>query len=72
MPKSKPKRVQRIPGYVWCDRDGSVHEDSLDPYGYGPPKPGEDDDRCQPEDHRSVLILARVGEFEAVKPAGKA
>ena len=47
-------KLKPVKGYVWCDRNGEIHEDSLDPYQYGEPTPGYDDPRCKPEDHRKV------------------
>lgn len=53
--KSEQRRVlSKVPGYVYCDRIGKVHDDNLDPYEYGPPSDGEEDQRCQPSDHVSV------------------
>lgn len=50
-------------GYVWCDKLGEIHDDTLDPYQYGPPRrPGDDDDRCRPEDHSPVYRMKRRGE----------
>lgn len=37
--------VTKIEGHVWCLRHSTVHEDSLDPYEYGP------EGECLPEDH---------------------
>jgi len=45
-----------IEGYVWCDKEGCIHDDKLDPYQYGPPRPGEDDLRCPQEEHRPVYV----------------
>ncbi len=42
-----------IDGYVWCDRTGGVHNDSLDPHGYG-------GDQCAPENH-SLIYKAAEG-----------
>lgn len=46
--------LKRIEGYVWCEKNGEVHEDSLNPYDYDAPDEGEEDTRCQPSDHRAV------------------
>lgn len=51
-------RVQRVDGWVWCDKVGAVHEDTLDPYEYGPPERGFDDMRCAPSDHRVLFAAA--------------
>jgi hypothetical protein len=42
-----------VEGYVWCDKDGSVHSDTLNPYGYV--EDGEQD-YGQPEDHRPMFM----------------
>jgi hypothetical protein len=55
--KRKPRKgtpLKPVKGYVWCDRHGEIHEDSLDPYAYGAPEEGFDDPRCVPADHRKV------------------
>lgn len=54
------KALRPVPGYVWCERHGEIHEDGLDPYAYGEPEPGWEDERCQPTDHRKVY--ARIEE----------
>jgi hypothetical protein len=43
-----------VEGEVWCNKLGEIHDDELDPYMYGPPEPGYDDDRCSPDDHEPV------------------
>lgn len=55
-PKARAKRraVEVIDGYVWCDKHGGIHEDTLDPYAYGEPESGFEDQRCTPEDHIPV------------------
>lgn len=57
-PKAQEQRTEYKPidGYVWCDKLGEIHDDDeLDPYQYGPPDKGEEDERCKPEDHRPVF-----------------
>lgn len=54
-PHAKKQTLKKVEGYVWCNKHGVVHEDSLDPYDYGPPtQAGFDDPRCTKQDHRSV------------------
>lgn len=48
----------KLSGYVYCDLQGEVHADTLDPYDYGPPEGTGQDSRCKPEDHRPVWIWA--------------
>lgn len=41
------------PGYVWCDKVGGIHDNTLNPYGY------IDDGRqdyCKPDEHRAVYV----------------
>lgn len=40
--------MEKVDGYVWCDRVGAVHTDSLDPY--------DSDDRCQQVEHRALFM----------------
>lgn len=35
------RRLKRVDGFVWCERLGEVHDNSLDPYEYGEPAEGE-------------------------------
>ena len=41
--------MEKIDGYVWCDRHGAIHDDSLNPYDYS-----GDENLCVAEDHRPV------------------
>lgn len=52
--KLRDVRYELVEGVVWCNKLGEIHDDELDPYMYGPPEPGHDDDRCKPEDHEKV------------------
>ncbi|MGB5811741.1 MAG: hypothetical protein WBG86_14485 [Polyangiales bacterium] len=56
--RSHRKRPVKLSGYVYCDLQGEVHADTLDPYDYGPPEGTGQDSRCKPEDHRPVWIWA--------------
>lgn len=40
--------LQHVEGYVWCDKHGCGHEDSLNPYG--------DSDYCKQTDHRDLYM----------------
>lgn len=53
--------VVRVPGWVWCDKHGEIHEETSDPYGYGPPRyKTEEDMRCVPaEDHQPIFRLSK-------------
>ena len=42
------------PGYVWCDKVGTIHDDSLDPYDMG-----SSEDKCSPEHHFPVYVKRR-------------
>lgn len=58
MPMKLVRKLARVEGYVWCDKNGEIHDDCLDPYRYGPPREeGEEDMRCSPRDH--VAVYAR-------------
>jgi len=46
-----------VDGYVWCDRTGGVHVDSLNPYDY------DEAHHCLPEDHSPI--------FRAVEAKGE-
>lgn len=53
------RKLSRLEGWVWCDRHGEVHEDTLDPYDYGAPvEDDEEDMRCRPSEH--VAVYARL------------
>jgi hypothetical protein len=60
MPLSEKRKqavkYEVIEGYVWCDRNGEVHEDSLDPYEYA-------EELCEPQDH-SPIYRAAEGKVE--------
>lgn len=49
-------KLARIEGYVWCNKLGEVHADTLDPYDYADPLvlDSENEDLCKPSDHRAV------------------
>jgi hypothetical protein len=49
--------VIEVEGYVWCDKIGEVHSDSLNPYGYAESIPGQD--LCTPESHRKLYMEQR-------------
>lgn len=52
------KKLRRVTGWVWCERHGVVHEETLDPYDYGAPREADEDDlRCRPDEH--VAVYAR-------------
>lgn len=53
-------QLRRIDGYVWCERTGEIHADSLDPYNYGAPDEGEEDARCKRADHRAVYARQEI------------
>lgn len=42
-----------VEGYLWCDKHGEVHSDSLNPYGYV--NDGKQD-YCMPEDHQALFM----------------
>lgn len=54
------RRLTRVEGVVWCDKLGEVHDDSLDPYEYGEPPAGFEDQRCQADDHHAVYARQLV------------
>lgn len=57
--EKKRERYERVEGYVWCDKHGTVHDDELDPYEMG----GED--VCRRADHQPIYrraILAGAGQ----------
>jgi hypothetical protein len=45
--------LQEVEGYVWCDKEGEVHSDTLNPQGYVD-EPGMD--FCKPENHRKLYM----------------
>ncbi len=45
--------LQHVEGYVWCDKEGSIHSDTLNPNGYV--EDGEQD-YCLPINHRPVFM----------------
>jgi hypothetical protein len=54
------KPTEWVKGYVWCDRQGAIHDDSLDPYDYG-------EQTCQPADHLKVYRRLRPSEIPEEK-----
>jgi hypothetical protein len=54
--KARRRKVV-VPGYVWCDGDGQVHEDVLDPWDYGDASADEREMHCKPEDHRPIYVM---------------
>ena len=62
--KSDRRRLTKLSDTVWCDRNGCIHEDTLDPWEYGAPDDGDEDARCEKQDHRPVYIMARPSEGE--------
>lgn len=48
--------LTRVTGYVWCDRHGEIHADTLDPYGYGDVVEDRES-LCQRQEH--VAVYAR-------------
>jgi len=59
-------KMVRIESVVWCDKHGTIHEDSLDPYEYGVADPlcdsEEDENLCRKSHHLAVYRRLRVGE----------
>jgi hypothetical protein len=51
--------MEKIHGYVWCDREGMVHHDTLDPWDYGTSE-SEKDYLCNPEDHSHLFTPKEV------------
>lgn len=51
--KSQRPRFVEEPGYVWCDKLGEIHDDTLNPYQMGV------DDMCSHEDHFPVFVRRR-------------
>lgn len=49
-------RFEPVEGYVWCDRHGEIHDDTLDPYDY------DVENQCLPSDHTPVFVRAKGGE----------
>lgn len=47
--------LQAVEGYVWCDKLGEVHNDTLNPYGYV--KDGNQD-YCTDDEHRALYMEA--------------
>jgi hypothetical protein len=45
--------LEEVEGYVWCDKEGCVHSDCLNPYGYV--EDGKQD-YCTPELHRKLYM----------------
>lgn len=43
--------LQHVEGYVWCDKDGSVHTDTLNPFDYTDSR-----DWCRLIDHRDLYM----------------
>lgn len=62
--------LSRVTGYVWCDRHGEIHDDTLDPYDYGI-APEDQPSLCQPGEH--VVVYARWQDrpMERRAPRGK-
>lgn len=49
----RPSQAVLARNYVWCDKIGEIHDDTLNPYGY------IDDGRqdyCTPDQHRAVYV----------------
>lgn len=55
------RTMKKIAGYVYCVRHEEIHEDCLDPYGYGAPEDEDDDEdfRCEPYNHMDVYARPR-------------
>jgi hypothetical protein len=51
--KTPPKRMVRIDGYVYCGVEGCVHEDTMDPFGYG------GNTNCVKSEHRPIFAYTR-------------
>lgn len=58
--------MARIPGLVWCDHHGVVHEDSTEPFG-----PGHWDE-CPASAHRPVYAALRYREARSDFPPAPA
>ncbi len=49
--------TQLVEGYVWCDKYGEVHSDSLNPYGYNEHDPlTAAESLCTDNDHRALYM----------------
>ena len=52
-----PERLSHFkvlnPNYVWCDKHGCIHDNTLNPYGYI--EDGKQD-YCTPNQHRPVYV----------------
>jgi hypothetical protein len=42
--------LQEVEGYVWCDNEGCVHEDTLNPYDMS------EESWCEPQHHRKLYM----------------
>ena len=51
--KAPPKRMVKVEGWVYCNIECGVHEDSLDPYNYG------EDSACTKAEHRPLFAYSR-------------
>lgn len=51
------RKLTEVIGYVWCDKHGGVHDDSLNPFGYI--EDGKQD-YCKPEDHRPLFVRDKI------------
>ena len=45
--------TELVEGYVWCDKEGDVHSDTLNPHGYI--EDGQQD-YCEPQHHRKLWM----------------
>ena len=45
--------LEEVEGYVWCDKEGEIHDDTLNPYGY---INSPESDWCKPEHHRKLYM----------------
>ena len=59
-------RLTHVAGVVWCDVHCCVHEETVDPYGYGYAVMGEKPE-CGPADWRKLWAGAYI---ERQKPKG--
>lgn len=55
----KGGEIVRIDGQVYCEGISSVHDETLNPYGYV-----DQEDHCTPEQHRPVYFRARKGDWK--------
>jgi hypothetical protein len=51
-PRTTAAQVVKVRGYVWCDRHGEVHEDTLNPYEW--PASERDVHWCRQDEHEPV------------------